>query len=207
MKGARTHGTHWILSPRAALDCHAGCLAKLSGSVEIQATSFPDDRLSTHSTKTSGDVTISSSTSANPPSALWYRAPNIWSRWASMKDATQWAKLSDWAARASSPETTTIGLPKTSLQALTVVKPIRTPVNDPGPEAAANKSTSRSVISANPSAESTAGNSQLEYSSETAWGTAWSIALSLRTAMLPLASQVSIARTTIYEQFYHRTKV
>jgi len=39
------------------------------------------------------------------------------------------------------------------------------------------------------------------------WGTARSVALSLRIAMLPLTSQVSIARTIIYEQFYHSTKV
>ena len=45
-------------------------------------------------------------------------------------------KLTAWVASASSRETPTIGLPVTSAQAFTVVSPTRTPVNEPGPEAA-----------------------------------------------------------------------
>jgi hypothetical protein len=52
-------------------------------------------------------------------------------------------------------------------------------------------------------AESTAGNSQDEYSSAVVCGTTSRVAPSFRTAMLTLASHVSIARTIIYEQFYH----
>src|ERR1700736_1241251 len=99
-----------------------------------------------------------------------------------------------------------MGILKTSLQALTVVSPIRTPVNEPGPEAAANTSTVRKVLLEDSSAESTAGNSQLEYSFVVVWGTTWRTALSSRTAMLPRVSHVSIARTIIYEQFYHSSR-
>jgi hypothetical protein len=54
-----------------------------------------------------------------------------------------------------------------------------------------------------PRAKSTAGKSQEEYSSIAVCGTTCRISLSLRTATLPLTSHVSIARTIIYEQFYH----
>src|ERR1700693_1205744 len=120
-----------------------------------------------------------------------------------MNDATYGVSRCDWAATASSLESATIGLSKTSLQALTVVRPMRTPVNEPGPDATANTSTSPKALFADCRAKSTAGNSQEEYSSALECATTWWTASSLRTATPPLTSHVSIASTTIYEQFYH----
>src|ERR1700730_14675516 len=120
-----------------------------------------------------------------------------------MNEATYGCSCRDWAATASSLDSATIGLSKTSLQALAVVRPMRTPVNEPGPGATANTSTSAKVLFADWSVMSTAGSSQEEYSSPPVCGTTWRMASSLRTATLPLASQVSIASTIIYKQFYH----
>src|SRR6202035_4256574 len=197
------HGTHWIFSPRAALPCHSECCARVSGSVEIHATSFPAVRWATQSMKTSGEPAISCSTNVSPFLALMYSAPKIWPRWASINDAKYGETRSDWAATASSLDTATIGLLKTSLQALIVVRPMRTPVNEPGPDAATNTSTSPKVVFEAWRAKSTAGSSQEEYSSALVCVTTCSNARSCRTATLALASHVSIARTIIYEQFYH----
>ena len=116
-----------------------------------------------------------------------------------MKDATYGASTPACPAIASSLDTAAIGRSKTSLHAFTVVSPIRTPVNEPGPGATANNS-----MSFNPKPDdcskplhsgqqpgrvllSSCVNSGLKHVGVPS------------TATLPCTSHVSIANTIIYE--------
>src|SRR5208282_2710663 len=107
-------------------------------------------------------------------------------------------------AIASNLDTLAILFPNASLHAFTVANPIRTPVNDPGPEATANTSTSSIPNPEDLRAPSAVGRTQDEYSVAPSCATSVNTSSSRRTAKLPLESHVSSARR-ITSAFYSTT--
>ncbi len=101
-------------------------------------------------------------------------------------------------AKTSSRDIAATGFPNTSLHAFTVVSPTRTPVNEPGPVATANRSTSSKLTSAAFSSPSTTGSSHDEYSAVAGWDVIPTTVPARSSATLPFASHVSIASTSIY---------
>src|ERR1700739_1242392 len=95
---------------------------------------------------------------------------------------------------ASSLDTPTTRFPYTSAQALTVVKPTRSPVKEPGPVATASRSASSILVLALANTSSTAGSSHAEYSEPSTCFFSAAVAPPNRTATLPRASHVSMAK-------------